>query len=403
MNILIKQILLGILTALLFSAFIYFQEYNLTNKFINTFFGLLSLTLLLYISKRSILVTGFSIGILWFYWIGYSFEYQGVGYMMPIITLGFGVLYLLFFLPLYFTNKVYLRALLLFGLSFIEPFDWNWLQIELLFVDSYIGVYKYQLFLVLLGLSLFDYIHLKKGQNLLALVFIIAAFNYGYPTQNDSQLKIKLVQTEIKQEDKWTKSALLPTVNLVYKEIQKATTEGYDLVVFPESVFPLYMNRSPKLMQQILLASHSIDIIAGSLLRQNNQNYNVTYYFENGNYHIAKKLVLVPFGEYIPLPKFMRRIINDTFFSGASDFVTAQEPTDFTIKGVKFRNAICYEATCQEIYEGDVDFVLATSNNAWFAPSIEPTLQKLLMRYYARKNGVTIYHAANYKGTGVIK
>jgi len=403
MNILIKQILLGILTALLFSAFIYFQEYNLTNKFINTFFGLLSLTLLLYIPKRSILVTGFSIGILWFYWIGYSFEYQGVGYMMPIITLGFGVLYLLFFLPLYFTNKVYLRALLLFGLSFIEPFDWNWLQIELLFVDSYIGVYKYQLFLVLLGLSLFDYIHLKKGQNLLALVFIIAAFNYGYPTQNDSQLKIKLVQTEIKQEDKWTKSALLPTVNLVYKEIQKATTEGYDLVVFPESVFPLYMNRSPKLMQQILLASHSIDIIAGSLLRQNNQNYNVTYYFENGNYHIAKKLVLVPFGEYIPLPKFMRRIINDTFFSGASDFVTAQEPTDFTIKGVKFRNAICYEATCQEIYEGDVDFVLATSNNAWFAPSIEPTLQKLLMRYYARKNGVTIYHAANYKGTGVIK
>jgi hypothetical protein len=25
------------------------------------------------------------------------------------------------------------------------------------------------------------------------------------------------------------------------------------------------------------------------------------------------------------------------------------------------------------------------------------------MRYYARKNGVTIYHSANYKGTGIIK
>jgi apolipoprotein N-acyltransferase len=129
----------------------------------------------------------------------------------------------------------------------------------------------------------------------------------------------------------------------------------------------------------------------------------VTYLFDNGKIAIAKKLVLVPFGEYIPLPKFAQKFINDTFFSGASDFETADKPTDFTIKGVKFRNAICYEATCAEIYKGDVHYVIATSNNAWFAPSIEPILQRLLMEYYARKNGVTIYHAANYKGSGVIK
>jgi apolipoprotein N-acyltransferase len=125
--------------------------------------------------------------------------------------------------------------------------------------------------------------------------------------------------------------------------------------------------------------------------------------FQNGNYSFAKKLVLVPFGEYVPLPKFAQDFINDTFFAGQADFKTADKPSDFLINGEKFRNAICYEATCSEIYEGEVDYVIATSNNAWFAPSIEPTLQKLLMRYYARKNGVTIYHSANYKGTGIIK
>ena len=153
----------------------------------------------------------------------------------------------------------------------------------------------------------------------------------------------------------------------------------------------------------ILKASNGIAIIAGALQREDNHSYNVTYLFNNGKIQTAKKLVLVPFGEYIPLPKFAQKFINDTFFSGASDFVTATEPTDFIIKGVKFRNAICYEATCAEIYEGDVDFVIATSNNAWFAPSIEATLQNLLMRYYARKNGVSIYHSANYKGSGVVK
>jgi len=163
------------------------------------------------------------------------------------------------------------------------------------------------------------------------------------------------------------------------------------------------MNHNPELIQKLLSLSKKISIVAGSLLRENNHNYNVTYLFENGEYKVAKKLILVPFGEYIPLPKFAQDLINDMFFSGASDFVTADRATDFLIKGVKFRNAICYEATCQEIYEGEVEYVIATSNNAWFAPSIESTLQNLLLKYYARKNGVIIYHSANYKGSGVIR
>ncbi|HEY9203679.1 MAG TPA: apolipoprotein N-acyltransferase, partial [Sulfurimonas sp.] len=174
-------------------------------------------------------------------------------------------------------------------------------------------------------------------------------------------------------------------------------------VIFPESVFPFFMNKAPLIFEELKKASYDIAIVAGSLLSENGMHYNVTYMFEEGNFKVAKKLVLVPFGEYIPLPKFAQDFINEIFFGGVSDFKTATEPTDFTIKGVKFRNAICYEATCQEIYEGEVDFVIAISNNAWFAPSIEPTLQKLLMRYYARKNGATIYHSANYRGTGIIK
>ena len=401
MNHTLRTLLLGLLTALLFSAFIYFEAYHLTNKLLNTLFGLAALGLFLYIPKRSVLVAGFLIGLFWFYWIGYSFKYQGVGYMTPIITLGFGFVYLIFFAPLSFTNKPYLRALFLFILSFIEPFDWNWLQIELLFVESYIGVYKYQLFAVLAALSLPYF--MPKNIKFIPLLLLLISFNYGYPPQKDAPLKIKLVQTEITQEDKWKRTTLYPTVAMIFKTIAQAQSEHYDVVVFPESVFPIYMNNNPLIVQELLKASQKISIVVGSLMLENHQHFNVTYLFEKGKYHIAKKLILVPFGEYIPLPKFARKFINDTFFSGASDFVTAKHPTDFMIQGVKFRNAICYEATCQEIYEGDVSFVIATSNNAWFAPSIEPVLQNLLLRYYARKNGVTIYHAANYRGTGIIK
>ncbi|MDF1882645.1 apolipoprotein N-acyltransferase [Sulfurimonas sp. SAG-AH-194-C21] len=401
MNKITQTISLGLLTAICFSAFIYLDFFSLTNRLLNTLFALSSLALFLYIPKKAILVAGGSIGILWFYWIGYSFEYQGVGYMTPIITLAFGFIYLLFFLPLFFTEKAYIRAILLFGLSFIEPFDWNWLQIELVFVETYIGIFKYQLALVLLSLSLPALIE-NKTYRYLPLILLLSAFNFSQTVQKDAPLKIKLISTDIKQEYKWTREAYKPTLNMIFSRINTAIEEKYELIVFPESVFPLYMNHNPALVQKLLVYSKKISIIVGSLLKENNHNYNVTYLFQDGEYKVAKKLVLVPFGEYIPLPKFAQDIINKTFFSGASDFVTADAPTDFLIKGVKFRNAICYEATCQEIYEGEVEFLIATSNNAWFAPSIESTLQNLLLKYYARKNHVTIFHSANYKGTGII-
>ena len=395
------HLLTGFLTALLFSAFIYLEHYGFTIKILNTLFGILALALFLYIPKKSILIAGAFIGLLWFYWIGYSFEYNGVGWMTPIITFSFAVIYMLFFGVLAFTNKVYIRAILLFGLSFFEPFDWNWLQIELLFVDSYIGVMKYQLILVLVALTLPAYV--KKPYTYLPLALIIFAFNFNTPVQKDSPLKVKLVATDIKQEEKWLRESKLPIINQNLADIQKAIDDGYDVVVLPESCFPLYMNKYPPLSKTLKELSMHISIVAGALHRENNKNYNVTYFFENGNVAFAKKMVLVPFGEYVPLPKFAQKWVSDFFFDGQADFVQAKEPTDFTIKGIKFRNAICYEATCQEIYEGDVDFVLATSNNAWFKPSIEPTIQKLLLRYYGRKNGVTIYHSANWSGTGVVK
>jgi apolipoprotein N-acyltransferase len=354
--------------------------------------------------KKTVLATGFFIGLFWFYWIGYSFKYNGVGYLEPFITLAFAIIYMLFFGTLALSKKPYIRALIIFGLSFFEPFDWNWMQIELLFVESYLGIHKYQLMIILASITLPYYIKNKyKYAPLLLLILANPHLSIYQKEQKESGLKIKLVATDIKQEKKWKRESLKPTLLLGYEEIRTAISEGYDLIIFPESFFPFYMNQNPKVIRQLKEISHDIAIVTGSLYYSKGNNYNVTYHFEDGEYTFAKKLVLVPFGEYIPLPEFARDFINNTFFAGQSDFKTAEAPSDFLIKGEKFRNAICYEATCNEIYEGKVDYVIATSNNAWFAPSIESTLQNLLMRYYARRYGVTIYHSANYKGTGVIK
>ena len=158
-------------------------------------------------------------------------------------------------------------------------------------------------------------------------------------------------------------------------------------------------------MERLLELSYNIDIIVGSLYVENREIFNASYHFSNGNYEIAKKVVLVPFGEEIPFPKFMVDLINNIFYDGASDYSKASSPTDFLIKGEKFRNAICYEATTDKIFENiaNTKYMIAISNNAWFIPSIEPTLQHLLLKYYSKKYGVMIYHIVNGSSNNIYK
>jgi len=398
-----ESIIVGLFSATLFSAFIYLYDLGFDNKFINTLLALSAYYLLLHIPKKAVLASGFFIGIFWFYWISYSFKYNDAGYIAPFVVIGFGLVYMLYFGVAALCQKAYMRALLLFIVSFYAPLDFNWMQLSLVFVDSYIGVQKWQLAVVLFALGADDLIKNKKLKYI-PLIFIITASVFFQKEQplKMPPIKIKLVQTDVKQEEKWRKENLRPTIIMVYNEILNAKKQGYDVVVLPESVVPLYLNKYDTLIKQFKTLAKDIDIVLGALMYENGKNYNVTYHFSKDKIEIAKKVVLVPFGEYIPLPKFIRDFINEKFFAGASDFKTAKKPTDFNIKGIKFRNAVCYEATTDTIYEGDVKYVIATSNNAWFAPSIEPTLQRLLMKYYAKKYHVIIFHSAKYKGSGII-
>jgi len=293
-----KDLLLGITTAVLFSAFIYFEHYLISIKILNTFFGILSIGAFLYIPKRAVLVAGFFTGLFWFYWIGYSFEYNGVSFMTPIITFFFCIVYMLFFGVLALTDKVYVRAILFFGLSFVEPFDWNWMQVELVFIESYIGIMKYQLIIVLIALTLPKYIDNRyKFAPLFLIIFASNLMPYAQVEQKTSDLKIKLVATDIKQELKWKRQTFNPTVSMTFSEIKNAIKENYDLIIFPESVYPVLMNKNPMLIEALKEASKKITIVAGSLMSEGRSHYNVTYKFEDGEYKVAKKLVLVHFSE----------------------------------------------------------------------------------------------------------
>ena len=396
----INDIINAILIALLFSAFIYFEHWDISLKIVNSAFALLSLYALLTFKRRIVFFSGFFIGLLWFYWVGYSFEYYDFKWMVPIVSLLFAAGYMLIFGTLALTEQVWLRALILLAISFFEPLDFNWMQIELIFIESYFGVEKWQFILLIASLSL--YATLKPPMRYISVLPLMLAIQFTVPQKSPPPIAVKLVSTQMPQELKWRSSMRSHTIENNLASIRQAIDENYDLVILPESVFPLFLNYHPAIEEELRKLSQKIAIITGALYEENGNNYNVSYFFYKGKMQIAKKMILVPFGEYIPLPKFIRSWVNDVFFGGSSDYVAAKHPTDFNIDGVLFRSAVCYEATREELYKDDPKFVAAMSNNAWFQPSIEPTLQKLLMRYYARRHNTTIYHSANMGGSGVV-
>ncbi|MBD3805491.1 apolipoprotein N-acyltransferase [Sulfuricurvum sp.] len=395
-----RELISSVVIALAFSAFIYFEHFGLSSKILNTILGLGALYGLLFGTKKTILLSGFLIGLLWCYWIGFSCQYYGFRWATWLVALGLGIVYALYYGTMALTTHPHLRALILFGLTFVWPMDFNWMQPEIIFVESYMGIEKWQFALIVFAIA--STVWFQGKTKVLPLLLLLGTLQNSYTPPPIPDVKIKLVSTNISQDFKWQSERLKQTLSENFAEIDNAIAQGYDLVVLPESAFPLYMNEYPDISQALVERSLRISILTGTLHKENGLNYNVSYLYQQGDLTVAKKTILVPFGEYIPLPEFVSRWVNREIFGGGADFVTAEKPTDFNINGVSFRNAICYEATRQELYTPEVRYMIAMSNNGWFKPSIEPTVQKLLIRFYARKNNTIVFHSANGGGGGIV-
>jgi apolipoprotein N-acyltransferase len=391
------NIIKGFIGSFFFSLFIYIDFFGLENKALFSITALIAIYLFLSLDKKSIFWYGFFVGVLWFWWISISFIYYELVYLIPFIVLFFGIAYGVFFYILTLFDKWNLRFLAIFAFSFFEPFGFNWFKMELLFVNSYFYADKITLLLVLVIFALILYFQsrLKPVYLILFLIPLVFVLDFTKPTSVLPEINMYLPQMDIPQDLKWSReykeTLILKNLEIIHEAIEQKA----ELVVLPEAVFAFALNLDKELMGILKRLSLDIDIVTGGMYYDGQNFNNSTYFFSQENVQIANKVVLVPFGEAIPLPKFFVDLINNIFFNGAPDFVPAKNPTDFVIQGVKFRNAICYEATKDEIYEDNPPFVIAISNNAWFTPSTQPTMQKLLMKYYAKKHNSVIYSVAN--------
>ncbi|MBE0496223.1 MAG: apolipoprotein N-acyltransferase [Campylobacterales bacterium] len=387
--------------SLLLTAPLPLEHFNLSFWPLHVSLILLGFALLFSQNAKGLFWTGFFLGIGWFYWIAFSFVHYGFGYLVPLGIGGIGLFYgVLFWVCGIVHEGPWIKAGLFFGLGFIAPFGFNWFDWRILFVNTPFSVSYLALGLIMAGVAWF--LTCKGKKCLLGVFFLLFALEGTRPTPPTLPFEIALANTAVPQSQKWDSAYQEAQINAIRRDIYRAIETNARAIVFPESALPLYLNHHPKLIEELQTLSASIGIFVGALSAQEEGIYNSTYFFDQGVLRVAHKVILVPFGESIPLPAFLKDAINRIFYGGASDFLVAPMPSDFIVEGVPLRNAICFEATKPQLFVGNPHFMIALSNNAWFTPSIQPTVQRLLLKLYATTHNTVIYHSANGSPSEVI-
>ena len=401
----IFKIIKAFCVAFFISNSIYFSQFeNFYLEILSPFIAIYGFVLLLRSDKKGYFYTGFFLSLMWFYWMSLSSIYYGLHYIIPFELIGIGLFYGVLFRLCYALRYDFLRLLGIFCLPFIHflGFDWlNWgvLSVYGFFDASWRGI----ICIFLIAYFWYEGYISKYYKIFIIIMLFFVGMQYKNTEFEPLQSDVKLINTDIDEASKFLKDNVAKNADFVVSEILQAMSEQKELIVFPESTFAFELQNGFGGMYYELLKefSHEINIIVGAPYVNEGRVYNSTYVFKNGEVEVLSKYYLVPFGEEMPQIPWLSNFIHRHFLPNMSDFARGEPFNEYEIAGQRVTNAICYEATKEELYKNS-KIIIAISNNAWFDNFVEPALQKLLIKFYASKYGVVVYHATNAKETAII-
>ncbi|MEE8094467.1 MAG: apolipoprotein N-acyltransferase [Gammaproteobacteria bacterium] len=219
-------------------------------------------------------------------------------------------------------------------------------------------------------------------------------------------LTVALVQGAVPQDLKWQPSQFAPTLDL-YRDLTYES-EGSNLIVWPEAAIPSLYERVVDYLAEIerWADQHGSTVMLG-ILRADPEGGA----FQNSLVALGDppafyvKRHLVPYGEYFPVPGFVRNWLrlmslpyNDVVRGEAG-----QPPLD--VAGEKIAVTICYEdvfGSEQLHYLPEATLLVNVSNDAWFGDSIAPHQHLQIARVRAAEAGRYILRATNTGVSGII-
>ena len=210
----------------------------------------------------------------------------------------------------------------------------------------------------------------------------LAVLRTDVPAQATAMVGI--VQGNVDQSLKWDQSFQEGTVDR-YLDMsgELARRAAPELVVWPETSMPFYLQEPGLLTSRVrtLARTNAMAVIAGA----------PAYRFDNGDTALLTnraylvgpdgefagsydKAHLVPFGEYVPLQRFLPFL--DKLVQAAGDFVPGEDASPLRTGDIAAGMLVCYEtifpSLAQERVSLGANLLVNISNDAWFGRSSAP-------------------------------
>ncbi|RDU66400.1 hypothetical protein CQA53_04090 [Helicobacter didelphidarum] len=207
---------------------------------------------------------GFFSGLFGFYWMTLSLRFNGLSEFIPLSMLCVGLVYAIFFWFLLYFENVFYRILACLSLFVLHPTGFNWLNIA--YLSSY-SIFNSSFFGLVCVLVFLWCVALSSKVRFLAPLFLLLAFDYNFEIQSP-KLHAKIIETHYLQDERWHLDSQNKIIAANFKEIEKAISEGYEMVILPETSFTFVLNTRKEIYEKLLQLSENIIIFVGSIRLQ---------------------------------------------------------------------------------------------------------------------------------------
>jgi apolipoprotein N-acyltransferase len=320
----------------------------------------------------------------------------------------------LWFLPFILAGLEFIRGIGELGFPWLS-FGYSQARYPLVIQQAAIyGIYGLSFWIVLINIIVYKLIKLRKAEYYVMFIIMFGLpLLYGVLRVKEPGgefISVGVVQPNIDPNLKFTKAMREQTFNrLIYlsekggKITHEKTDKPFDIIIWPETAIPLFLQFSGKYQECVYELSDRINtpIFTGTPIYdfENREIYNGAVLIEpkKGITQMYKKIHLVPFGEHIPFDNYIP--LFKKIDVGGGDYASGKEYKIFKSKGLKFSCLICFESIFPELSRAFVkdgaDLLINITNDGWFGKISGPQQHSDMAILRTVENGVPLARSAN--------
>lgn len=341
----------------------------------------------------------------------------------------------LIFIPSVWVLLEYLRSHLFTGLPWVLLGYSQYSNLPVIQIADITGAWGISFLVMMVNVLIYYFISYpysiatEKRKYLFTFLCIAIAFIYGYyrmlgigvGSQELGAVKTSVIQGNISQELKWDPRNKDVIINKYINLTAQAAKDRPDLIIWPEASLPCILGQEgdpcyyeyekinkfiKKINIPLLLGTVNVN---GDFLSSNYYNSALLISGEGKLLKEYHKIHLVPFGEYIPLKKFLpflQTVVPIGDITAGGEYTIFKLETSNSKPQANFAVLICFEDLFPELSRQFVKkgahFLVNITNDAWYkrSPAAQQHLQASVFRTV--ENRVYLARAANTGVSGFI-